>query len=250
MNLRVYAIFFLAAAGLRAQPDGTREQAHDFLRMIDSSVSEADVAVVEKNAEGIKKYLEKVWSRFLLPYGRKYDPPFIVDGGKARNARLSWKCGDGRMAVLDNAFYCPASNSISYDGYFLAGLNKKVGKLTGSPGDFAAVVALAHEIGHALQYKLGITAIFGFPNEQNADCFAGGMAYQLGLEHMLRPHDIAEAKAAMRLLGDPAGAGQLDNAHGNGTQRIEAFMAGYTSGPNGCISFKPTRPPWLPPPVY
>ena len=223
MKFRVYAIFFLAAAALCAQPDRTREQAHDFLRMIDRNVTEADVARVDKNAEGIKKYLEKVWYWFLLPYGRKYDPPFIVDGGKARNASLSWKCGTGRMAVLDNAYYCPASNSISYDGYYLAGLNKKVGKLTGSPGDFAAVVALAHESGHALQYQLGITSLFDFPNEQNADCFAGAMAYQLGLERMLRPTDIAEAKAAMRLLGEPAKAGPLDNAHGNAEQRIGAF---------------------------
>jgi predicted metalloprotease len=247
MNFRVYAILFIAAGTLCAQPDRTREQVHDFLRMMDTGVSDADVVRVDKNAEGIKKYLERVWYWSLLPYGRKYDPPFVVDGGKARNARLTWRCGNGKMAVLDNAFYCPASNSISYDGYFLAGLNKKTGKITGTPGDFAAIVALAHESGHALQYQLGIMSTSVFPNEQNADCFAGAMAYELGLEHKLRSADLAEAKAAMRLLGDPAKAGPLANAHGDAEQRISAFMAGYTAGPKGCVPYKPTRPPWMPP---
>ena len=124
MNFRVCAIFFLGAVAVCAQPvkifnDRTREQAHDFLRMIETSVTEADVVLVDKNAEGLKKYLSRVWYWFLLSYGRKYDPPFIVDGGRARNASLSWKCENGKMAVLDNAFYCPGSNSISFDGYFL-----------------------------------------------------------------------------------------------------------------------------------
>lgn len=246
-NFRVYEIFFLGAVAGCAQPDRTREQVHDFLRMIDTSVTEADVVLVDKNAEGLTKYLARVWYWYLVSYGRKYDPPFLVDGGKSRNARLSWKCGNGTVAVLDNAFFCPASNSISFDGYFLAGLNKKTGRLTASRGDFAAVVAIAHETGHALQYQLGMSSMFVFPNEQNADCFAGAMAYELGAERMLRPTDLAEAKAAMGLLADPQKAGPSDNAHGNAEQRIGAFLSGYNSGPNGCASFGPARPPWMPP---
>ena len=152
--------------------------------------------------------------------------------------------------MLDNAGYCSASNVISYDGFYLAGLSKRIAKRNHSPGDFAVTLALGHETGHALQFQLGIDSIFDFPNEQFADCFAGVMTYYLGLDGLLHPYDVEEAKATLSLLAEFAGnkkAGLYDkDAHGNAEQRVEAFLSGYRSGEKGCLSYEP-RPPWKPP---
>jgi predicted metalloprotease len=186
----------------------------------------------------------------MLPAGRTYQSPTVVDGGRARNSNLAWRCGKGTVAVLDNAYYCAGSNAISYDGFFLSALSKKTGQLNHSPGDFAAILALAHESGHALQYQLGIRSLFDFPNEQNADCFAGVAAYQLHRSGLLHPTDLSEAKIALTLLADKKRAGPLQDAHGDAEQRVGAFLSGYGSGAAGCLPFKPTtptKPPWMPP---
>ena len=245
--IRVCAVFLMAAGALRGQADQYRGEWWDMIRLFDNGVTELDLKRVEKHAEWVREYLGRTWYWFMLPYGRHYDAPFTVDGGRLRYSNLSWKCGDGKVAVLDNAYYCPASNSITYDGFFLAGLSKKIGLLNHSPGDFAAITSLAHESGHALQYQLGIRSGYVFPNEQNADCFAGAMTYQLRLAGLLHPTDVAEAKAALTLLADPKRASPLENAHGDAGQRVEAFMSGYRTGADGCTPLKPATLPWLPP---
>ena len=247
--LRIGPILLLITVPLFCQNDQFRNRVKDFLRLMDASVSDADLDRVEKNAAWVRQYLGTTWSN-MLPAGRKYQSPAVVDGGRARNSNLSWKCGKGTMAVLDNAYYCADSNSISYDGFFLAALSKRTGQLNHSPGDFAATLALAHESGHALQYQLGIRSLFDFPNEQNADCFAGAAAYQLNRNGMLHQTDVAEAKVALTLLADDKRAEPLQDAHGNAEQRVGAFLLGYRSGADGCLSFKPTaptKPPWMPP---
>ncbi len=233
------------------QDDRFRAQVTDFLRLMSASVTEADLDRAEKNAASTHQYLGRTWYWFMLSFTqRKFQQPALVDGGRARNSKLSWRCGTGKVAVLDNAYYCADSNAISYDGFFLAALSKKVGQLNRSSGDFATIVTLAHENGHALQYQIGIRSLFGFPNEQNADCFAGSAARQMEQEGLFHPTDLLDAKAALSLLADKTKANPLEDAHGNAEQRIGAFLSGYRSGPNGCVQFKPTaptRPPWQPP---
>jgi len=93
---------------------------------------------------------------------------------------------------------------------------------------------VAHEHGHALQKQLGITSIFDFANEQNADCFAGATTYQMQLDAKLRPADLAEATATLTLLADSKRASLSEkNTHGDASQRIGAFMLGYRAGPPG-----------------
>ena len=117
-----------------------------------------------------------------------------------------------------------------------------------SAGQFVAIVIIAHENGHALQYQLAIKNPSVFPNEQNADCFAGATAYHMQLDHQLQPKDIQEAKALLTLLADNRLAGPFDDAHGNAQQRVGAFMAGYNSGPNSCSTeFQSLPTPWRSP---
>ena len=239
-------LFFATGSVLCAQTS----QWDDFVRELDTSVRIIDVDKVEKNAEWISKYLGKTWQRVAQRFGTIFVMPSFVDGGRLRSSNIPWKCIDGKVAMLDNAAYCSASNVISYDGFYLAGLSKRIAKRNHSSGDFAVTLALGHETGHALQFQLGIDSLFDFPNEQFADCFAGVMTYYLASDGLLNPNDVEEAKATLSLLAELAGnkkAGLYDkDAHGNAEQRVEAFMSGYRSGEKGCLSFEP-RPPWKPP---
>ena len=247
MGLILSRMLFLTMAGaLSAQTN----QWYDFLRELDTSVRSPDVDNVEKKAEWIGKYLGKTWQQVTQRFGAKFVMPSFVDGGRLRALNTPWKCIGGKVAMLDNAGYCSARNVISYDGYYLAGLSKRIAARNHSLGDFAVTLALGHETGHAMQFQLGIESIFDFPNEQFADCFAGVMTYYLGSDGLLRPHDVEEAKATLTLLAEFAGnkkAGLFDkDAHGDAEQRVSAFLSGYLTGEKGCISYEP-RPPWKPP---
>ncbi len=249
MRLKPIIALLIAVPLVQGQPG--IGQYHNFverIRMISNNVTDADLDRAEKNADWVRDFLGKTWSLLMLLRGHNYNLPLLIDGGRAYAARIPWKCETGTVVQFDNAEYCPASNTISYDGFFLAGLGKKVATQTHSPGDFATIMALAHEHGHALQHQLGIASVFAFQNEQNADCFAGATTYQMKSAGQLRPTDLAEATAAWTLLADDRPAKPTDNAHGDASQRIAAFMWGYVSGPEGCAaSLKPLPTPWRPP---
>ena len=241
---------FLIAAGLvngqGTQPLGQFSNLVDRIKLSYNSVNKTDLDRAEKNIEWPRQYLGKTWKAILLTRGREYKQPVVIDGGRARFATIPWRCDTGTVYQLDNAAYCPAENAISYDGFFLAGLSKKIAQQTHSPGDFAAIVAVAHECGHALQHQLGITATFDFTNEQNADCFAGATARQMRLDGVLHAGDLEEAKAVLTLLADPRRAGPFENnAHGDWVQRTGAFNMGYGTGPEGCApTLKSPRTPF------
>ncbi len=231
-------VLVIAAGALCGQPRqvvGQFQELVERIKLSYNAVNAADLDRTEKNIEWARQYLGKTWKGFLLLRGREYKQPMVIDGGRAVFAGVPWKCDTGSVYQLDNAAYCPADNVISYDGFFLAGLSKKIGQQTHSPGDFAAIVAVAHEHGHALQHQLGITRTFDFSNEQNADCFAGATARQMQRDGVLHARDIDEAKAVMTLLADPQRAGVFEhNVHGDWIQRVGAFNMGYGLGPEGC----------------
>ena len=231
-------VLLIAAGALYGQPKHAIGQFQDLverIRLSYNSVNEADLDRTEKNIEWARQYLGKTWKGFLLLRGRQYKQPMVIDGGRAVFSDIPWRCTGGTVFQLDNAAYCPADNAISYDGFFLAGLSKKIGQQIHSPGDFAAIVAVAHEHGHALQHQLGITRTFDFSNEQNADCFAGATARQMRLDGVLHARDVDEAKAVLTLLADSRRAGPFENnVHGDWIQRIGAFNMGYGIGPEGC----------------
>lgn len=213
--------------------------------MSSNGVDNTDLDRTEKNIEWARQYLGKSWAVIMRLRGRDYQLPLVMNGARTAFSSVPWRCNGGTIHQLDNAQYCSADNVISYDGFFLAGLAKKVGQQNHSSGDFAAMMAIAHENGHALQYQLGITNMFVFANEQNADCFAGATAHQMKLDGVLHPADIPEAKKALALLADEKQASLFDNnAHGDSTQRIVAFTAGFDGGAAACA---PLPTPWRPP---
>ncbi|MDT7785563.1 MAG: hypothetical protein QOF58_3982, partial [Pseudonocardiales bacterium] len=75
-------------------------------------------------------------------------------------------------AGVANAFYCALDDSITWDRGELLPMLKD------SFGPMAVVTVLAHEMGHAVQYKLGPASNIGantpsIVKEQQADCYTG-----------------------------------------------------------------------------
>jgi predicted metalloprotease len=69
-----------------------------------------------------------------------------------------------------------------------------------------------------------------------ADCMSGAWAQDLNTRGALEQGDIdATAEFTMTTLGDPGFINEYDpQAHGNGQQRAQALLLGYSDGFLGC----------------
>jgi predicted metalloprotease len=142
-------------------------------------------------------------------------------------------------AKLVNAFYCGKDDSISWDrGQLLPKLDKQFGPM-------AVVTVLAHEMGHAIQFRLLEKSNIDqttptIVKEQQADCYAGtffahvadGKAKHFQLNS---GEGLNRILATMFFIRDPAGlSANTRGAHGLAFDRVFAFQEGYTKGPRRC----------------
>ncbi len=152
-------------------------------------------------------------------------------------------CGQS-TADLVNAFYCGADDSIAWDrGVLLPMLNKQFGPMS-------VVAVLAHEMGHAVQFRLGEQSNINqatptIVKEQQADCYAGGF-FRWVAEGKSTHFDINTGKglnhvlATMFFIRDPAGLSSTkQGAHGLAFDRVFAFQAGFSEGPTRCARMDP-----------
>ncbi|MCG8919630.1 neutral zinc metallopeptidase [Actinokineospora sp. PR83] len=147
-------------------------------------------------------------------------------------------CGQSTKQLV-NAFYCGQDDSVAWDrGVLLPMLDKQFGPMS-------VVAVLAHEMGHAVQFRLGAKSNISqatptIVKEQQADCYAGGFFRWVadkksehfdinagtGLNHVL---------ATMFFIRDPAGlSASKQGAHGLAFDRVFAFQAGFAEGPTRC----------------
>ncbi len=156
-------------------------------------------------------------------------------------------CGQGEAAM--GPFYCPGDEHVYLDLGFFDTLQRQLG----APGDFAQAYVIAHEVGHHLQHKLGISGKvqkarlrlsqaegnqLSVRLELQADCFAGVWAHhsQRG-KGWLEQGDIEEALNAASRIGDDvlqrAARGVVvpeSFTHGSAAQRQRWFRAGLQAG--------------------
>ena len=104
---------------------------------------------------------------------------------------------------------------------------------------------IGHEWAHHVQTGIGFDRTTS-PNDWNelhsielelmADCFTGAWALDAEVRGVVEPGDIQEAiDLIVYNLGDPKFIGEYDpQAHGNGEQRVRAFLNGYEQGFLGC----------------
>jgi predicted metalloprotease len=154
-------------------------------------------------------------------------------------------CTEKAKDVEGNAFYCPSADAIAWDRAALLPV------LADKFGDAGVVVVLAHEIGHAVHNRLGVTTERQrrepdkYPTivvEAMADCYAGAFVRWVvdgQAEHLRISGDQLDlALGALVNFRDPVGTSSADRrAHGNAFDRVSSFSDGYQQGPRLCSQF-------------
>jgi predicted metalloprotease len=149
-------------------------------------------------------------------------------------------CGESTAGFV-NAFYCGGNgeDAIAWDrGVLLPGLTKMFGPMS-------VVGVLAHEMGHAVQFRLGEKSSMSqstptIVREQQADCYMGnfmrwvaeGKSKHFQLNTGKGLNDIL---ATVFFIRDPAGLDhKTEGAHGLAFDRVYAFQEGFRSDPKRC----------------
>jgi uncharacterized protein len=186
---------------------------------------------------------EDVWHEIFTQSGKTYREPKLV----LFRGQVSSACGSADSAV--GPFYCSGDQRVYLDLGFFDELSRRFG----APGDFAQAYVVAHEIGHHVQYLLGISDqvhakqqrvgkteanALSVRLELQADFFAGVWAkHAQQSKHILEPGDLEAALRAASAVGDDRLQKQARGyvvpdsfTHGTSEQRIRWFRKGFETG--------------------
>jgi len=186
---------------------------------------------------------EDVWAQEFKKMGRVYTPPkMVLFSGNTTS-------GYGTVSSKTGPFYSPADQTVYLDLSFFNEMRDKYR----AGGDFAYAYVIAHEVGHHVQYLLGIlqevdklqrTMSKTESNQLNvrlelqADFYAGIWAYyEKTLFNSLDETDIDEGLNAASAIGDDRLQMQAQGYtvpdsfnHGTSAQRSRWLKKGYTTG--------------------
>ena len=198
---------------------------------------------------------EDTWRAIFRQAGREYqDPKLVLFTGATPTA-----CGTGQTAM--GPFYCPLDQKVYIDLAFYQDLKVRYK----APGDFAQAYVIAHEVGHHVQYLLGISDkvqaarsrgsetqanALSVRLELQADCLAGVWGYHADrMRNVLEAGDIEEALNAASAIGDDRlqqrsrGYAVPDTfTHGTSAERVRWFRRGIEAGDmKQCNTFQARR---------
>jgi predicted metalloprotease len=142
-------------------------------------------------------------------------------------------CGENTQGLV-NAFYCGNDDTVSWDrGVLLPALAR-------SFGDMSVVAVLAHELGHAVQTRLGAAGAGSIVREQQADCYAGSYFRSVAEGNSPR-FQISTGPGLNQILSTlffirdtPGTSATSPEAHGTAFDRVTAFQLGFGDGPSRC----------------
>ncbi|AEV85634.1 zinc metallopeptidase [Actinoplanes sp. SE50] len=184
------------------------------------------------------KDVERFWTAKYpsLRRGRAFEP---ITGGLHPYTRSDPPppCGGAQTAYQPNAFYCPDGDFIAWDAQTL------IPRLLQQFGPLLVAVVFAHEYGHAVQSRLGVTGQPTVVLEQQADCFAGAwtadaLAGRSPAFTGITPEQLDNTVAGLLLLRDqPGTSAAAEQAHGNAFDRIRAFQDGVEKGVATCAGY-------------
>lgn len=216
-----------------------------------TTVSSQEEAELNTLSRKVLYTTERVWGEYFRQNGMTYREPTLV----LYRGATSTACGTGQSVM--GPFYCPADEKIYLDLSFYDDMKTKLR----AAGDFAFAYVIAHEVGHHIQNKLGITRQTQLAQrnarsqkeanqisvnvELQADCFAGVWGYQIQKEGKLDAGDVEEAFLAAEAVGDDRLQQQNQGrvipdsfTHGSSAQRLAWFRKGLQTGnPNVCNTF-------------
>lgn len=186
---------------------------------------------------------EDIWTKEFQKMGRTYRAPrLVLFTGSVQSA-----CGGASSST--GPFYCSADQSVYIDLSFFKDMKRQLG----ADGDFAYAYVIAHEVGHHVQYLLGIldnahkqmsrvsekeSNRISVRLELQADFFAGIWAHHDNkMFNSLEDGDIEEGINAASKIGDDylqkkaQGYTVPDSFnHGTSVQRMRWLKKGITSG--------------------
>ena len=196
---------------------------------------------------------EDVWTKEFRKMGRTYEPPRLV------LFTNSVQSGCGGATSSSGPFYCSADQCVYIDLSFFSQMRQQLG----ADGDFAYAYVIAHEVGHHVQYLLGIldeahqqmsrvsqkeSNRISVRLELQADFFAGIWAHHdHKMFNSLEDGDIEEGLNVASKIGDDylqkkAQGYTVPDAfnHGTSAQRVRWLKKGLASGNiNGGDTFSP-----------
>ena len=203
----------------------------------------AEEEALAKFSSQILAGTEDVWTKEFKKMGKTYQPPRLV------LFTNSVQSGCGGATASTGPFYCSADQSVYIDLSFFTQMKKQLG----ADGDFAYAYVIAHEVGHHVQYLLGIldsahqqmSRVSGKESnrisvrlELQADFFAGIWAYHDNqMFNSLEDGDIEEGLNVASKIGDDYLQKQAQGYavpesfnHGTSAQRVRWLKKGLTTG--------------------
>lgn len=179
--------------------------------------------------------IDAFWTKTLpKDFGKKFKPPHALTSFDSRGTDVQ-VCGESSQG-LANAFYCPDNDSVAWDrGALLPGLSSTFGPMS-------VVTVFAHEMGHAVQYRIGgvTDATPTIVKEQQADCYAGAFIRWVAdgnAKHfrISTGNGLNSVLSTMMFIRDEVGTTDVDpEAHGSSFDRVTAFQFGFTDGAVRC----------------
>jgi predicted metalloprotease len=177
------------------------------------------------------------------PYPELRGGVYSVDGTRLPTAVRRNAClRQDPKGAQNNAFYCPADDSVVYD----RNRDHLVGQLGQKYGSFMITAVIAHEWGHAVQQRLGVfeagpggerpPTIF---TETQADCAAGAFIRTVqdgDTEHVaVTQQQLEETLLGYLQVRDPPPVTFEQISHGNGFDRLSAMADGIANGVEYCF---------------
>lgn len=211
----------------------------------DSTTSYVASAEEEELADFVSVVLaetEDVWTGLFDEAEMTYEyPKLVLYSGLVESA-----CGTSESST--GPFYCPGDQKVYIDLSFFQELKDNFQ----APGDFAMAYVIAHEVGHHVQYQLGVTEeVYALKSklseaefneylvrlELQADYYSGVWAYYANRMKLLEPGDLEEALTAASAVGDDRIQKQSQGyvvpdsfTHGTSEQRSRWFKKGFSTG--------------------
>jgi predicted metalloprotease len=186
---------------------------------------------------------EDVWTKEFKKMGLTYEPPRLV----LFTGAVQSGCGGASSST--GPFYCSADQCVYIDLSFFTQMKRQLG----ADGDFAYAYVIAHEVGHHVQYLLGIldqahqqmsrvsereSNRISVRLELQADFLAGIWAYHDNkMFGSLEDGDIEEGINVASKIGDDYLQKQAQGYavpesfnHGTSAQRVRWLKKGLTTG--------------------
>lgn len=192
--------------------------------MTEITLGSSDKAKIKRSMDELTACLAKVWDPALQEAGWTFVRPV----SNVYSTKITTPCG---KVPTGNAFYCAANQQI----YLATDLNKVLPPSV-AKGRFVVETVIAHEVGHAVQYRTGVGAsssymIQNLPKTQSlevnrrlevqADCFAGLFLGSVSQSRNMTQADLENIRKTMVAIGDDTLSGKPDivGNHGRGASR-------------------------------